>query len=124
MIYESVARSTPRLVVEAPGEVPKIDLDSSGMHPECVYYGAAHFDYVNAPPGGTLDNVVRNAQAVLRGQIVDLTNGFYLGEPNTLLTVRVERRVRASKAFPESTTFYVVYPQGTLQYRESQFLQK
>ena len=112
MIYESVLRNTPRLVVESPGEEPKYDPDSSGMRPECVYYGAAHFDYPNSPTEKTLDDVFKNAQAVLRGRVVEMTPGFYLGEPNTLLTVSLEKSIRRSKAFAKGSTFYVVYPKA------------
>jgi len=112
MIYRSVVENEPLYFVAAPGEKPEIDPDSSGMHPECAYYGAAHFDSVDAPPAESLADAAERAQAVLQGRIVALTAGFYLGEPNTLLTVQVEQRVRASKAFPESATFYVVYPKA------------
>lgn len=108
MIYESVLRNTPRLVIEKPGSAPQFDPDSSGLRPECVYYGAAHFDYPNPPSDQTLGDVVKNAHAVLRGRITEITPGFYLGEPNSLLTVTIERTLRSSKVFAELPVYYVV----------------
>lgn len=121
VIYQSVVQNVPRLMVEEPGSQPKYDPDSSGLRPECVYYGSAHFDYVNPPSDETLADVIKNAQAVMRGRITEITPGFYLGEPNSLLTVSVDRKIRSSRHFSVGNSFYIVYPKARFNIGDTNF---
>lgn len=50
-----------------------------------------------------------------------MTPGFYLGEPNTLLTVSVDRMLRSSGDFAKGKVFYVIYPYARFSIGEVNF---
>lgn len=110
--YLGVLRMTPPLLAKPPGDqsAPQYDPNSSGLRPDCVYYGASYYDSPGHPSDRTLDDVFRNARTIARGRIVALTPGFYLGEPSTLLTVEIERTFRAPAERFQSDVLHVIYP--------------
>jgi hypothetical protein len=113
--FEGVKKNTPSLVAKPPGDKspPEYDPDSSGLRPDCVYYGASYYDSLERPADHNLRAVIKNAPAILRGEVVALTPGFYQGEPSTLLTVRVDRVLRQSSKLRRGTdTVFVVYPRA------------
>ena len=111
-MYQGVLQSTPFLLSKPPGDSspPEYDPDSSGLTPECVQYGAAFYDSLERGPDDTFQGVLKNAPAIVRGRITDLTPGFYKGDPATLLTVEVEKFLRRSRQFSRQRVIYVVYP--------------
>ena len=109
-IYEGVLNSKPPLKLTEPGKSTEYDLDFSGVLPDCVHYGAAFEDHFNPPSDRTLQDVAKNARAILSGEIVGIDQGFYRGEPNSLLEVKVTHRVRASEKLASNDVFYVVFP--------------
>lgn len=111
--YLNLSRSTPFLLAKPPGDTspPEYDPASSGKRPDCVYYGNAFFDSLERPPDKTLEGVLKNSPAILRGRIAAMSPGFFKGEPRTLLVVRIQRVLRTSPQYSkELGTVYLAYP--------------
>lgn len=107
--YLGVLRMTPPLLAKPPGDhsAPQYDPNSSGVRPDCVYYGASYYDSPGRPSDRTLQDVFQNARTIARGRIIEMTPGFFQGEPSTLLTIEIERVLRDAV---DSEVLHVVYP--------------
>jgi hypothetical protein len=109
--FEQVSRNVPAGNSEAlPGAQPRYDLRTSGKLPACVYYGPSFRSFAGEPRE-TIDQLSRSAVWIARGRIGAITQGFFEGEPFSLLTVHVGRNV----AGQAGRTLYVLYPYAQFQ---------
>lgn len=91
--------------------------------PGGIYWGPTHRHYVGLPADDTLDDLITNSRYIVRGTVVHRQQGFYDGEPASLLTLQVESLVRpADKArTPVTRTLYVAYPHAAFRIGEHGF---
>jgi hypothetical protein len=61
-------------------------------------------------PYGSWDELVTGAAAVFRGRVVATTPGFEVTVPKTLLSVRVDEKLRGGADFPATGSIHVLYP--------------
>ena len=63
-----------------------------------------------AAPSDTLAELSANAQAIVKGEIVQRTLGFFEDRPAALLTVRIDRQLHGDGSFTPQKDILVYYP--------------
>jgi hypothetical protein len=83
----------------------------------CDLLQISHPEYFQQEP--TLQELLRQSQAVLRGTVVDRRSGFFAGEPAVLLEVEVEDVIRWPSGRSRPPTVYVRYGFGAVTFAGS-----
>lgn len=80
--------------------------------PECMEFWSIVEPVPGSLPSGGFDEIVLQAQAVVRGRVLGVSGGFLNGRPGLMLEIRAMARRPADGRFATTDVLFVFYPAG------------